>query len=98
MKQVSNAIKSFFLSSRRNDSILLRKAFPKYLLVLLLAGIALFISSCQKQDHNNRCVPFKGKFTFSSTDGGTGTGTASHIGRFTLVAEDQVSFPNIKVS
>ncbi len=96
MKQVSNVIKSFVLSSSRHHSIPQRKAFSKCLFVLLLAGVAIVGSSCQKEDHENKCVPFKGKFTTSSTETGiVGTGTGSHIGRFTLVAEDQVSFPNI---
>ncbi len=50
MKQVSNVIKSFVLSSPRHHSITQRKAFSKYLSVLLLAGIVLFITSCQKEE------------------------------------------------
>lgn len=114
MKRVSNAIKSFVLSSSCHHLIPQRQAFSKYLFVLLLAGMALFINGCQKdelqgslqrqdllnssqkQELKNQCVPFKGKLTTSPTATGvTGTGEASHIGRFTLVAYDQVSFPNI---
>ena len=115
MKQVSNAFTSFVLSSPRHHSIPQRKAFSKFLSVLLLAGIALFNSSCQKeelqgnlqrqelqvnsqkQDHKNNCVPFKGKFTTSFTETGVvGTGTASNIGKFTLVTQDDDSnFPDI---
>ncbi|MEO5996195.1 MAG: hypothetical protein ABIQ00_05865 [Chitinophagaceae bacterium] len=50
MKQVSNAIKSFVLSAPLHHSIPQRKAFSKYLSLLFLAGITLFISSCQKDE------------------------------------------------
>ncbi len=50
MKQVSNVIKSFVLSSSCHHSIPQRRAFSKYLSVLLFAGIALLNSSCQKDE------------------------------------------------
>jgi hypothetical protein len=117
MKQVSNVIKSFVLSSSRHHSIPQRKAFSKYLFVLLLAGIALFISSCQKdellnssqkQDHKNKCVPFKANFTTideltqPATDDNpiqkdriTGTGEGTHIGKATIevFAEGDITLP-----
>ncbi|MDQ6609265.1 MAG: hypothetical protein M3Y85_05535 [Bacteroidota bacterium] len=101
MKQVSNAINSFVLDSRLHRSIPQRKTFSKCLFILLLAGVAIggssfqkenLMNSSQKQDHKNKCVPFKGKFTISFTETGVdGTGEASHIGRFTFVANDQLS-------
>jgi hypothetical protein len=65
---------------------------------LLLSSLlsAIFLTVSIASVHQNKCVSFKGKFTTSSTETGVvGTGTASHIGRFTLVAEDQVNFPTI---
>ncbi len=92
MKQVLNAIKSFVQRSPRHHSISNLRAISKYRFVILLAGFAMLITSCQKEDHRNKCVPFTGKFTISFTETGVdGTGTASHIGRFTFVANDQLS-------
>jgi hypothetical protein len=66
MKQVSNATKSFVLSSPRHHLITQRKAFSKYLSVLLLAGIAMLITSCHKEDnHHKKTVPLKGEFVTS---------------------------------
>ncbi len=87
MKQVSNAIKSFILSSPRHRSISNLRAISKYRFVILLAGFAMLITSCHKEDnHHKKTVPFKGKMTLI-VKGNTvsGTGTATHIGRFTLV-------------
>ncbi|MEO5999034.1 MAG: hypothetical protein ABIQ00_20350, partial [Chitinophagaceae bacterium] len=82
--------------SRLHHSLPQRKTFSKCVFVLLIAGVAIVGGSCQKGAHENKCVPIKGKFTTSATETGiVGTGTESRIGRFTLVAEDQVSFPNI---
>jgi hypothetical protein len=89
MKQVSNATKSFVLSSFRHCSNPQRGAFSKYLLVLLLAGIAMVITSCQKEKQK-KAVPFKAEFQLTSVvtqEKGaliiytTGTGTGTHIGR-----------------
>jgi hypothetical protein len=100
MKQVLKTIESSILNS-------------KYRLVILLAGTAMIISSCQKeeifsssqkeelqsssqnqdflnisqkQNQQEKSVPFKGKMTLI-VKGNTvsGTGTATHIGRFTIV-------------
>ncbi len=87
MKQVSNAIKSFVLSSPRHHSISNLRAISKYRFVILLAGIAMLITSCHKEDnHHKKTVPLKGKMTLI-VKGNTvsGTGTATHIGRFTIV-------------
>ena len=92
MKQVLNAIKSFVQRSPRHHSISNPRAMSKYRFVILLAGFAMLITSCQKEDHRNKCVSFKGKFIISFTETGVdGTGEASHIGRFTFVANDQLS-------
>jgi hypothetical protein len=99
MKQVSNAIKSFVLSSPLYHLISQRKASSKYLFVLFLAGIAIGTSSFQKENLHTKSVPFKGKSTLSFDFANglvTGTGTGSHIGRFTSVAMDDLSnFPEI---
>ena len=78
--------------------------FSMYCLVLLLAGFAMLITSCQKeelqsssqnqdflnisqkQNQQEKSVPFKGKMTLI-VKGNTvsGTGTATHIGKFTIV-------------
>ena len=96
MKQVTNAIKFFILSTPLNQLTPSRKPFSKYLFVLLLAGFALISSSFQKenlltssQNSLTKSVPFKGKFTFVFTEteagpGVTGTGVASHFGRITV--------------
>ena len=43
-----------------------------------------------------RAVPFRGRFTLDLSSGVVGTGVATHIGRFTLVAlDDQTNFPAI---
>jgi hypothetical protein len=98
MKQVSNAIKSFVQSSSRH-SVVQREAFSKYLLVLFLAGFAIFSSSFQKgtsisSSQKEKSVPFKGKMSLVLE--GTyvsGTGTASHIGRFTIEEPNNVVQP-----
>lgn len=87
MKQVSNAIKFFVLSSPRLHPIPQRKAFSNCHLFPFFAGFVILICSCQK-DELNKCSPFKGKFTLSHTETGViGTGVGSHIGRFTLDAK-----------
>jgi hypothetical protein len=50
MKQVLKSFKSFVLSSSQNHPIAKPETFSKFLFVLLLAGNALFISSCQKEE------------------------------------------------
>lgn len=50
MKQVFNAIKSFVYSSPFHHSTVGRRPFFRYVFLLLLAGIGLFISSCQKEE------------------------------------------------
>ena len=50
MKQVSNTIASLGLRSPLHRSISQQTLFSKYRFVLLLAGFALFISSCQKDE------------------------------------------------
>ena len=43
-----------------------------------------------------RAVPFRGRFTLDLSSGVVGTGVATRIGRFTLVAlDDQTNFPTI---
>jgi hypothetical protein len=95
MKQVSNAINSLAPSAARYHSLPQRKAFSKYLFVLLLAGFAIVGSSFQKENHisnlqKEKSVPFKGKFTLSHSgeSGVVGFGNASHIGRFTFVSDN----------
>lgn len=53
-------------------------------------------SSSPKEHPLKRAVPFRGRFTLDLSNGVVGTGVATHIGRFTLVAlDDQANFPNI---
>jgi hypothetical protein len=90
MKQVSNTIKCFVPSSPLHHSISNLRVICKYRFVILLAGFALLITSCQKEDQRNKCVPFKGNFAISHTKTGVaGTGEASQIRRFTLVSDFQ---------
>ncbi len=59
----------------------------KYRFMLLIASFAMLITSCHKEDnHHKKTVPLKGKMTLI-VKGNTvsGTGTATHIGRFTIV-------------
>jgi hypothetical protein len=104
MKQVSNAFQSLVPNPRFRLFIPQPRTFSKHLFVLLLAVITIVGSSFQKESRlisspillKNQ-VPFKGKFTLSIGENGvSGTGTGSHIGRFTLVAQDDESgFPYI---
>jgi hypothetical protein len=97
MKQVSNAIKSFVLSSRRH-LVAQSGTYSKYLVVLLLAGVAIVGSSFQKEnvlsssqnEKQKKPVPLKAEFQLTSAvtqQGGaliintTGTGQGTHIGR-----------------
>lgn len=83
----------------------MKHVFVKYTFLLVLTGFAVFSSSFKKELLQNSSqkhsqlkpsVPFRGKITLSLTNGVAGTGTGSHIGRFTLVAEDnEVGFPVI---
>ncbi len=66
MKQVSNVIKSFVLSSPHHHSISNLRAISKYRFVILLAGFAMLITSCHKEDnHHKKTVPLKGEFVTS---------------------------------
>lgn len=68
MKQVSNVIKSFVLSSPHHHSISNLRAISKYRFVILLAGIVMLITSCHKEDnHHKNTVPLKGEFVASVT-------------------------------
>jgi hypothetical protein len=97
MKQVLNVI-----SSPLRQSINRQKVFFKYLLILLLGGIAITASSFQKGNRIagsqmekllNPSVPFTGKYTFDiQTNSGTGTG--SHIGNFSIVEPNNSVIPN----
>ena len=97
MKQVSKAIKSFVFSSPFHQSTPHRNLFSKYVFLLLLVGFATLSSSFQKenllsssQNRLTKSAPFKGKFTFSFNDAGTGvdgTGVGSQIGRFTIAGQ-----------
>ncbi len=101
MKQVSNTKNSLVPNSSLPHSINPRRLFPKYYLVLLLAGIALLFSSCHKEDHLcKKTVPFKGTFTTKDSvtsptqDEITGIGELTHFGKSTFVAEvDGSDFP-----
>ncbi len=100
MKQVLTAIHSLDLRSSLHHTVNLRKAFAKYSLVLLLVGFAVIISSFQKENRISSSqkllktsVPFKGKFTYNLATN-TGTGIASHIGRFTIEERNNVVTPN----
>ncbi|MEO6070974.1 MAG: hypothetical protein ABIP31_10560 [Chitinophagaceae bacterium] len=100
MKQVSTAIHSLDLRSPLHHTVNLRKVFVKWSVVLLLIGFVVISSSFQKENHISSSqkllktsVPFKGKYTYNIATN-TGTGTASHIGRFTIVELNNVSTPN----
>ena len=107
MKQVLTTFHSFV---RSFSSISPRRLFSKYRLVLILAVIAMLVSSCQKEDlfnlfheHHKKTVPFKAKFEtveepFSETeDQITGTGSGTPIGKSTFVAfSNFVNFPLLK--
>lgn len=96
MKQKSTTIDSYLANP--NQQLIFRKLkFAKYLFFFLLASCAMFMTSCQKENQKNNCVPFKGEFTLSLIENGvSGTGTGSHIGKFTLIAhDDESNFPNI---
>ncbi len=73
------------------------RLFSKYRLVLMLAVIAMIISSCEKDDHQcKKTVPFKADFTTKAPTpniiNGTGTGTV--IGRSTFILQENDSnFP-----
>ncbi len=101
MKQALTAIKSLVLRSPLHHIVSPRKVFAKYSLVLLLAGFAVISSSFQKENRisgsqKEKTVPFKGKFTVDLTTGVVGTGVGTHIGKFTIVVQDNLQFfPNI---
>ncbi|MEO5997497.1 MAG: hypothetical protein ABIN89_12230 [Chitinophagaceae bacterium] len=68
MKHELNAIKSFVVSSPGHHSIIKPRPIPKYRFVILLAGIAMLITSCHKEDnHHKNTVPLKGEFVASVT-------------------------------
>jgi hypothetical protein len=92
MKQVSNAVNSFVLSSPIYLLIPKRKAIANYSFILLLTGFAIISSGFQKENRIigsqkekllKPSVPFKGTFTYD-VNTSSGTGTASHIGRFEI--------------
>ena len=99
MKQVLTTINSIV---RSFSSISPRRLFSKYRLVLMLAVIAMFISSCQKEDlHFKKTVPFKAEFIVTLTilkagtpgvpeqDHVTGVGEGTPIGKATFDAYTQ---------
>lgn len=103
MKQVLNTKNLLVLSSSLLHSISPRRIFSKYRTVLLLAGIALFISSCHKEDHLcKKTVPFKANFkviAIITQDGDpqivdvTGMGKGTPIGISTFVGRAEYAGP-----
>jgi hypothetical protein len=99
MKQVLTTIHSL---ARSFSSIIPRRLFSKYRLVLMLAVIAMLVNSCKKEDHQcEKTVPLKGEFVTSvmvivpASPGVleqvriTGTGSGTPFGKATL--EDNVN-------
>lgn len=86
----------------------LRGALPKTLLCTgLLSAALVFAAPDAGADHS---VPFKGKDTFAASPAGppgdgkvihtvdSGSGTAAHLGRFTMVASETVDTDSMTVS
>ncbi len=104
MKQTLTAIGSVLFSSFPHPSGNQRRLIPKHRFVLLLASIALLISSCQKEDTLcKKTVPFKAVFQVQSavTQQGppllisaTGTGYGTPIGKSSFVGHAQVDASN----
>ncbi len=71
MKQLLKMLHAALLRSPLHYSIGQRKPFPTYHFLLLAAGVALLMSSCQKElpdifpkpHHHQKTVPFKAEFT-----------------------------------
>jgi len=96
MIQLLTKLPSALSPSPLNHSISKRRLISNSRFVLLLAGLALILNSCQKDNHK-KTVPFKGQFTASSTkDGTAGTGEGTPIGKFTYSSQDNLEkFPYI---
>ncbi|HSV11757.1 MAG TPA: hypothetical protein VLI68_13350 [Hanamia sp.] len=83
----------------------MKKLFAKCTLLLLLAGFAIISSSFKNETVQNsskkenimkQSVQFNGKMKLNISNGINGTGEASHIGSFTLSAQDdETNFPFI---
>jgi hypothetical protein len=83
----------------------MKHVFTQYAFLFLLAGVAITSSSFKKEtlqnnfkkeNSTNHTVPFNGRIKMNVANGIYGTGEASHIGRFTLSAQDdETNFPNI---
>ncbi len=83
----------------------MKKLFVQCTFFLLLAGFALTNSSFKKESLQNnfkkgiimkQSVPFNGRIKLNVANGVYGTGQASHIGIFTLSAQDdETNFPFI---
>ncbi len=83
----------------------MKKLFVQCTFFLLLAGFALTNSSFKKESLQNnfkketimkQYVPFNGRIKLNVANGVYGTGEASHIGSFTLSAQDdETNFPDI---
>ncbi len=99
MKQALATIKSLLFSSSHHRSSNQQKLFSRYCLVLMLAVIAMIISSCKKEDHLcKKTVPLKAIFhTIAKTvqagtdvlpelDSVYGTGEGAPIGKSTFAA------------
>ena len=90
MKQILKTENFFSLY----QSINVKRLFCKYRMVVLVAGLALLISSCHKGDNDcKKTVSFKGEFqtkdsVISATHSEiTGTGELTRFGKTTFVAE-----------
>ena len=97
MKQVLNATKSFVRGFSRHHTIIQSGFFTKCRFILLAVGLAIVISSFQSENPHKKSVPFKGEYIFSfEGQGVSGTGLATHVGRFDLVEENNLDgFPII---
>ncbi|MDQ6763590.1 MAG: hypothetical protein M3015_13300 [Bacteroidota bacterium] len=96
MKQVPNTKSSLVSNSHLHHSIYPPRSFSKYCLILLLAGISLFISSCKKEDICKKTVPFKAEFNTNSPSPNIiiGTGKGTPIGKSTFILqENDANFP-----
>jgi len=86
MKQLLTALHSAFLNAPLHHSISQRGTFSKYRSLLLIAGIALLIMGCEKENHQKQSVPFKGKMILTLGNNGqvsgTGDGTPSSMMSF----------------
>lgn len=83
----------------------MKKLFVKCTVLLLLAGVAISSSSFKnkilqsnfkKENSMKQSVLFIGRLKLNLANGVYGTGEASHIGSFTLSAQDdETNFPDI---